>query len=210
MRRQLISHVVSFSNLNIKKRTVSALGKYSFIAGMFIFGLLFVSAVKNETRNLEKEINTLTALNNAIKFNLDQAILDNEVITSPENISFLAKQHLNSDLTFYKRSQIKSLNNDYSTFSDLKKIKKKGKDNLANKIKEKKLDIAKLQTLYHEPKLIPNKIKKHVGSKIEKKKDELSNMYKSPNDFMTIAKFGKWSAIQVVKAFLGMPAIPGR
>ena len=169
-----------------------------------------VSVVKNETRTLQKEINGLQASVEIIKFNLNQAILDNEVITSPENISFLAKQHLNSDLTFYKRSQIKSLNNDYSTFSDLKKIKKKGKDNLANKIKEKKLDIAKLQTLYHEPKLIPNKIKKHVGSKIEKKKDELSNMYKSPNDFMTIAKFGKWSAIQVVKAFLGMPAIPGR
>ena len=58
---------------------------------LFICGLLFVSVVKNETRNLQKEINNLEANINLIKFNLDQAILDHEVITSPENISFSKK-----------------------------------------------------------------------------------------------------------------------
>ena len=70
------------------------------MAVLFVCGLLFVSVIKNETRNLEKEINSLRASNNVIKFNLDQAILDNEVITSPENISRLAKEYLNTDLVF--------------------------------------------------------------------------------------------------------------
>ena len=65
--------------------------KYSFVVVLFVCGLLFVSAVKNKTRNLEKEINNLRASNNVIKFNLDQAILANEEITTPENISLLAK-----------------------------------------------------------------------------------------------------------------------
>ena len=46
--------------------------------------------------------------------------------------------------------------------------------------------------------------------KLKKKKGELNDIYKSPNSFLTIEKFGRWSVIQVVKAFLGMPAIPGR
>ena len=76
---------------------------------LFVSGLLFVSAVKNETRNLEKEIDSLRASNKEIKFNLDQAILDNEVITSPENISHLAREYLNIDLADLN-SQLLSLN----------------------------------------------------------------------------------------------------
>ena len=60
----------------------------------------------------KKIINNLEASINVIKFNLDQAILDNEVITSPENISLLAKEYLNIDLVSYKISQIKQLNDE--------------------------------------------------------------------------------------------------
>ena len=60
--------------------------KYSLGAVLFVCGLLFVSALKNETRNLEKEINSLIASINVIKFNLNQTILDNEVITSLSKI----------------------------------------------------------------------------------------------------------------------------
>ena len=77
--------------------------KYSLSVVLFICGLLFVSVIKNETRNLEKEIDSLRASNKVIKFNLDQAILDNEVITSPENISRLAKEYLDNDFIFYKK-----------------------------------------------------------------------------------------------------------
>ena len=81
-------------------RKYSAVRKYSLLAVLFVSSLLFVSIVKNETRNLEKQINSLSASNNVTKFNLDQAILDNEVITSPENISRLAKEYLNTNFIF--------------------------------------------------------------------------------------------------------------
>ena len=89
------------------EKKYSILKKYSTISVLFICGLVFVSIVKNETRNLEKIINNLKASNKIIKFNLDQAILDNEVITSPENISRLAKEYLNTNYVAYKKSQIK-------------------------------------------------------------------------------------------------------
>ena len=55
----------------------SAAWKYSLVAVLFVCGLLCVSAIKNETRNLEREVDNLRASNKVIKFNLDQAILDN-------------------------------------------------------------------------------------------------------------------------------------
>ena len=84
---------------------------------LFICWFIIVSVVKNETRNLEKEINNLRASNNVIKYNLDQAILDNEVITSPENISKLAKEYLNKNFVSYKKSQIKKLEDDIKIIS---------------------------------------------------------------------------------------------
>ena len=102
-------------------RKYSAVRKYFLMTVLFVCGLLFVSAVKNETRNLEKEINSLRASNKMIKFNLDQAILDNEVITSPENISRLAKEYLNTNFVSYKKSQIKQLDEDTETVIKLNK-----------------------------------------------------------------------------------------
>ena len=40
-----------------KKNKNSLLKKYTFMAVLFVSGLLFVSVIKNETRNLQKEIN---------------------------------------------------------------------------------------------------------------------------------------------------------
>ena len=78
-------------------RKYSAVKKYTLMTVLFVCGLLFVSVIKNETRNLEKEIANLRASNNVVKFDLDQAMLDNEVITSPENISRLAKEYLSTN-----------------------------------------------------------------------------------------------------------------
>ena len=127
---------------------------------LFVCGLLFVSALKNETRNLQKEINKLEATINVIRFNLKQAVLDNEVITSPENISRLAEEYLNINLTTYERSQIKNLNDNTEEFTKVSKIKKKEtnkkkiknlstsiKTQVAKKIERKKTEIKKLQEL---------------------------------------------------------------
>ena len=58
-----------------KKKKYNVVRKYSLITVLFVSGLLLVSAVKNETRNLEKEINNLKASNKEIKFNLTQGLL---------------------------------------------------------------------------------------------------------------------------------------
>ena len=86
-----------------RKKAHNSVRKYSLISIAFVCGLLFVSVIKNETRNLQKEINNLEKSINLIKFNLDQAFLDNEVISSPENISRLAKEYLNIDFVSYKK-----------------------------------------------------------------------------------------------------------
>ena len=202
-----------------KKKNYNSVKKYSLITTIFVCSLLFVSVVKNQTRNLEKEINYIKASISLIEFNLDQAILDNEVITSPENISKLAKEYLNSDLAYYKKSQIQNININNKI---LKKNNKKNKAKILNnlpasikthvtaKIKKKKEEIEKLQELYNDPKSIPGEIKTKVAKQIQKKKFELKNLYESPKDTVTLGRVGKWGVVQVVKAFLGMPIIPGR
>ena len=197
--------------------------KYSLVVVLFVCGLLFVSAVKNKTRNLEKEINSLRTFNNVIKFNLDQAILDNEVITSPDNISLLAKEYLNIDLVSYKKSQIKKLRDENEKFTKVNKIKKEKinkkkiknlsdsiKTQVAKRIEIKKTEMRKLQELYYNPKSIPKEIKTQVAVQIEEKKNEIRNIYSAPKDIFTLERVGRWSVIQVVKLFLGIPVIPGR
>ena len=203
----------------VKKYSFNTVKKYSLMTILFVCGLLFVSAVKNETRNLEKEINNLRASNNVIKFNLDQAILDNEVITSPENIARLAEEYLNTDFISYKKSQIKHIDEHTETFTKTKNAKMEKKNNslkenikleITKKIEKKKTEIRKLQELYSNPESIPDEIKTQVAIKIEEKKNELKNLYSSPKETITLEKIQKWGAIQVVKVFLGMPIIPGK
>ena len=206
-----------------KKNTHNSFQKYSLMTILFVCGLLFVSMVKNETRNLQKKINNLEASVNVIKFNLDQAILDHEVITSPESISLLAKEYLDINLASYKRSQIKQLNDETKNFTQINKIKKEKinkkkeknlsvniKSKVINEIDKKKTKIRKLQALYSDPKSIPGEIKTQVAYQIKEKKTGLRNIYRSPKDIATLETVGRWTVVQVVKAFLGMPIIPGR
>ena len=195
-------------------RKYSAIRKYSFMAVLFVCGLLFVSVVKNETRNLEKVINSLRASNNVVKFNLDKAILDNEVITSPENISRLAKEYLDTDFISYKQSQIRQFNGNKTTIAKLNKennnLPKKIKLRIAKRIEATKTEIKKLQELYSKPESIPGEIKTQVAKKIEEKKNVIKNIYASPKETITLERTQKWAAVQVVKVFLGIPIVPGR
>ena len=205
------------------KNSYGSVKKYSLITILFDSGLLLVSAVKNETRNLQKEINNLEASIDVAKFNLKQAILDNEVITAPENISRLAKEYLNTSLVSYKRSQIKQLSDENEKFTKVNKIKKEKinkkkiknlsdsiKTQVAKRIEIKKTEMRKLQELYYNPKSIPKEIKTQVAVQIEEKKNEIRNIYSAPIDIFTLERVGRWSLIQIVKLFLGMPIIPGR
>ena len=206
-----------------KKKKFNSVKKYSLIVTLFVCGLLFVSVIKNETRNLQKEINNLETSIDNVKFNLNQANLDNEVITSPENISLLAKKYLHSSLVPYEMSQIKSLNDKNEIFFEVKKTKDKKvsrkkiknlptdiKEQLDQKIKQTKTEIRKLQELYNDPKSIPEEIKTRVAKQIKEKKIKLKNIYDSPKDTVTLQTFQKWGVVQMVKLFLGVPLVPGK
>ena len=204
----------SYVNTIPTKNKYNTVKKYSLMTTLFVCGLLFVSVVKNETRNLEKEINNLTSSNNVIKFNLEQAILDEAVITSPENISRLAKEYLNTNFVFYKKSQIKQLDIDTAAITKMNKnnnnLSKNIKLEITKRIEKKRTELKKLQELYSKPESIPGEVKTQIAKKIEKKKTELKKLYSSPKETVTLDKARKWVAVQVVKVFFGMPIIPGK
>ena len=204
-------------NIDYKKNSNFSGKKYSLIGVFFICGLLIVSLVKNNTRDLQKEISNLKASNRLLQYNFDQALLDNEVITSPENISLLAREYLNTDFKFYKKSQIKNL--DENLYENLakkeevkneKKITEVIKTKLQNNIKKKKQDLKKLEAMYKKPDEIPEQIKMQLTKRIENKKNTIKNIYSSPMDVITLEKIRKWGAVQIVKVFLGIPIMPGR
>ena len=205
-----------------KNNTYNPIQKYSLMVILFVSSLFLISIVKNETRNLQKEINNLEATIKKINYNLDQAILDNEVITSPENISQLAKEYLDINLVAYKKSQISNLsdkNKNFTKANTIKKISNKKKiknlqqsvkNEVAIRIKKKKIEIKKLQELYEKPEEIPKAIKTQVAKQIKEKKIELENIYNKPKSIFTFDRVGKWGIIQIVKLFLGIPVVPGR
>ena len=121
---------------SIPKKKDNLFKKYSLVSALFIFGLIVVSFIKNETRNLEKEIADLKKSIYEYKYNLHQATLDHEVITSPENISLLAKEHLESDFVYYNKDQIKDLNNNEKNLTQLKDANIKKKKSLSDEAKK--------------------------------------------------------------------------
>ena len=209
-----------------KIKTNSSITKYSLTIILFIFSLIFISVIKNETRNLQKEMNNLQASINILKHNLHQEILDHEVITSPENISRLSEEYLESAFTSYKHSQIKLLNKEEEIFNNLKKTEskkdlketfkdKKSKMKLmfAKKIEATKTELVKLQELYSKPEEIPKELKLQVVKKIKAKRNELSELKKlfsEPGNIMASKKVQQWAGLQIVKIFLGIPIVPGR
>ena len=199
--------------------------KYSLTIILFVVGLILVSVIKNQTRSLQKEVSNLQASINTFKLDLHQTTLEHEVITSPENISRLAKKHLESDFVFYKKSQIKQLNEkvailkryeekkDENTFKNKVKagvIKNKIKLKVATKIETTKTELRKLQELYSTPEKLPGEIRIHVARKIETKKNELQKLYSDPYGVFKSKKAQRWAGLQVVKVFLGIPIVPGK
>ena len=201
-----------------KKNVNRPLKNYSITLILFIAGLIFVSVIKNQTRDLQKEINNLTTSINVLKYELHKVTLDHEIITSPENISFLAKEHLDNDLTNYARSQIKDINNitekNTNTINvsknESQKLAKVVQLNISKKIKEKKGELKELQKIYSNPKRIPDEVKLHVSKKIEKTKFEIRQLYENPKGVISNEKIKNWALVQVVKVFFGIPIIPGK
>tara|TARA_Y100000590_G_C15516974_1_gene937763 strand:- start:246 stop:959 length:714 start_codon:yes stop_codon:yes gene_type:complete len=209
-----------WTNTIPKKKSNNFVNKFSLTIVLFVFGLVIVSAIKNKTRILEKEINNLHTSINKLKTDLHQSTLDHEVITSPENISQLAAEYMETELVTYKKSQIIWLNEERDlvqskTITNKKNNKQKIEPSLikikiTNKIAEKKIELAKLEELYSKPEKLPEELKLKVERKIAKAKTDLKQLYTDPKNSIDIKKIQQWGAIQVVKAFLGIPIVPGR
>ena len=88
-----------------------------------ISGLIFTSLVKNKTRLLEKELLYLDNEINSLNFNLNEAGLDFEYLTTPKRISLLAKNSLDENFSYYKESQIKKSIKPEKDLAILKKLK---------------------------------------------------------------------------------------
>jgi len=88
-----------------------------------ISGLIFTSLVKNKTRLLEKELLYLDNEINSLNFNLNEASLDYEYLTTPKHISFLVKNFLDENFSYYKESQIKKSIKPEKDLAILKKLK---------------------------------------------------------------------------------------
>ena len=200
-----------------KKKTKNKNGikKFSLTLVLFVIGLILVSTIKNKTRNLQKEINDLQASISDLETDLHKASLDYEVITSPGNISHLASKYLETELVYYKKSQIKELHEKLEKPSLLdttkdSKPKSEIKLKVAQKIKEKKIELQKLKELYTQPEKIPDEIKISLVKKINEKKMEIKKLYQNPRESIDIKNIQQWGAFQLVKVFLGVPIVPGK
>jgi len=185
---------------------------FSITLGIFLIGLIFVSVIKNKTRSLQKEINALQASINNLKIDLNLTSLDYEVITSPENLSKMAKEHLEFELHSYKKSQIRNLKSDEKLLSKANEIESQSSLFIAkSQIKKKyKKNIKKIKELYKEPEKIPAELKMSVTKNIQRKKENIEKLYKNPKEIITKEKFQQWGAIQIVKVILGIPIVPGK
>ena len=197
-----------------KKTKKNSVAKYSISIFLFITGLVLVSAIKNETKILQKEINNLYASINSLKYSLHQASLDHEVITSPENISKLATEYLEKNLVSYKKNQIKNFNikeeNPVKEKYTSNNINKKLKLQIAKRIDEKKQQLKMLQKISLKPEKLPMEIKTKIDKKISSTKQDIEKLYSDPKSVLTPEKLQSWAALQVVKLFLGIPIVPGK
>jgi len=202
--------VISAAPIKSKKYTLK---NYSLIVVLFIVALMIVSVIKNETRNLQKEINVFKNSINNLKVDLHQESLDYEIITSPENLTILAKEYLEVNLVPYKRPQIQELKKAKAYIkkeNKNKNLKTEIKENVFKTIKKKKVELAKLKKIYSNPKDIPTEMRLVLGRKIETKKNEIKRFYENPKGTIGTEKLQKWLIVQVAKLFVGIPIVPGK
>jgi cell division protein FtsL len=173
---------------------VSSRQKYFITAIFFTIGLVLVSIVKNETRELQAEINKLLTKKNNLELELYRANLDHEVITSPKNISSLANEYLDKNFNSYKKSQIKNLSKKftYVKIFEMEETKSESKKKLGGS-----------QKLY-----LGLKVK--IEKKIDTAKDEIKEIYQDPKNAIKSKKKQNWAIFQLAKIFLGVPVVPGR
>ncbi len=159
-----------------------------------ISGLIFTSLIKNKTRLLEKDLLYLDNEINSLISILSEANLDFQYLTTPNNVSFLAKNFLDEAYLYYKKSQIKK---SIKAEKDLAVLKKLTNDNTFNKSSTEK----SVNKKSNVTKRIDNS-QLLIAKRIDKKEPKRSKKIVSSK------KVQQWAGIQIIKALLGIPTIP--
>ena len=79
--------------------------KYIFLIFFFIFGIFFISIIKNETRDIEKNIRNINAKIFTLNTELHEAGLDYNYLSSAANLSILSEKIFKDKLNFYDTKQ---------------------------------------------------------------------------------------------------------
>ena len=165
--------------------TSSSNNQYLITTCFFVIGLICVSIIKNETRILQKEIDKINSSIYNIRVNLHEATLDHEILTSPEYISELAKEYLDTNFHSYEKFQLKKImleeNVKIAKIFDFEKFNVKNVINNSNKRKDENYDNIFLQT---------------------------ENFFKVKNKPNRNKKFNQWIIVQVLKTLVGLPPLP--
>ena len=148
-----------------------------------ISGLIFTSLVKNKTRLLEKELLYLDNEINSLNFNLNEASLDFEYLTTPKRISLLVKNFFDENFLYYKESQIKK------------------------SIKPEK-DLAILKKLKNDNTFTQLSTEKSVNKKSNVAKEIDNRQLQGSKKISVSKKVHNWAGLQIIKSFFGIPSIP--
>ena len=68
--------------------------KYIFLIFFFIFGIFFISVIKNETRDIEKNIRNINTKIFTLNAELHEAGLDYDYLSSPANLLILSEKRV--------------------------------------------------------------------------------------------------------------------
>ncbi len=100
--------------------------KYIFLIFFFIFGIFFISNIKNETRDIEKNIRNINAKIFTLNAELHEAGLDYNYLSSAANLSILSEKIFKDELNFYDTKQfsyikLETINNSNNQKAELTK-----------------------------------------------------------------------------------------
>ena len=118
-----------------KKKNYNPIKKYSIVTILLVFGFLLVPVIKNQTRDLQKQINFLKAEINGIEFNLNQSLLDNEVITSVHYETFLPRSSFPNGTVVVPMDQI-----GWRSISELMEYTSEKDQHYTNSPKDREMD----------------------------------------------------------------------
>ena len=81
---------------------------------------------------------------------------------------------------------------------------------MTKKIETKKDELKKIKKIYSNPNDLPIIIKNEMTKKIETNKNKIKKVYYEPGETISDKRVQRWAAVQVIKAVLGIPIVPGK